>query len=192
MNAIAVEVGWGQRGVCTLPLLERPVDSANLMIRRAKYLPRQIRFCCRARVWNSIGTRMALFYRVDSRASAREAVVCTYEFCGGSKLRLTIGAGGHQTLPREIKANWAMFRYRPQMTPAVDRAPHTFREDSQSRASYSSPPCRAFDEMVRHELTAVPVNIVAQPGVQCLEFATGDFAGDVGMRLQRRRIKLRR
>jgi len=28
--------------VRTLPLLERPADSANLMIHRAKYLPRQM------------------------------------------------------------------------------------------------------------------------------------------------------
>src|SRR6478672_8160247 len=45
----------------TVPLLERPADSANLMIHRTKYLPRQIRFVA------AIGTPMALFYRVDSR-----------------------------------------------------------------------------------------------------------------------------
>ena len=44
------------------------------------------------------------------------------------------------------------------------------------------------DRQNPYAFTAVPVNIVAQPGVRCVEFATG---GDLGMRSQRRRIKLR-
>ena len=49
----------------------------------------------------------------------------------------------------------------------------------------------ALDEVVRDEFTSVLVNIIAQPGMQRAEFATGDFAWDIGMRLQRGRIKLR-
>jgi hypothetical protein len=49
-----------------------------------------------------------------------------------------------------------------------------------------------LDEIVRHELAAVPVKVVAQPGVQRAEFAAGDFTRDFGMRLERGRIKLRR
>ena len=51
--------------------------------------------------------------------------------------------------------------------------------------------CHALDEVVRGEFTSVLVNIIAQPGMQRAEFATGDFAWDIGMRLQRGRIKLR-
>jgi hypothetical protein len=47
---------------------------------------------------------MAFFYRIDSRASARPWRALR-SFRGGGKLRLTIGAEGHQTLPHEIKAN---------------------------------------------------------------------------------------
>jgi hypothetical protein len=51
--------------------------------------------------------------------------------------------------------------------------------------------CRAPDEVVRREFTSVLVNIISQPGMQRAEFTTGDFAWDIGMRLQRARIKLR-
>ena len=49
----------------------------------------------------------------------------------------------------------------------------------------------ALDQIVRHELAAVPVKIVTQPGMQRAEFAAGDFLRDVGMRLERGRIELR-
>ena len=48
----------------------------------------------------------------------------------------------------------------------------------------------ALDEIVGNELAAVPVKIVAQPGMQGAEFAAGDFVRDVGMRLERGRIEL--
>ena len=48
----------------------------------------------------------------------------------------------------------------------------------------------APDEIVGHELAAVPVKIVAQPGMQRAEFAAGNFVRDVGMRLERGRIEL--
>ena len=46
----------------------------------------------------------------------------------------------------------------------------------------------APDEIVGHELAAVPVKIVMQPGMQGAEFTASDFLRDVGMPLERRRI----
>jgi hypothetical protein len=71
------------------------------------------------------------------------------------------------------------------------KAPHTFYEDNQDKVSFHRRICHALDEVVRGEFTSVLVNIIAQPGMQRAEFATGDFAWDIGMRLQRGRIKLR-
>ena len=50
----------------------------------------------------------------------------------------------------------------------------------------------ALDQIVGHEFAAVLINMVAQPRVQRPKLAGGDFLRDVGMRLQRGRIKLRR
>jgi hypothetical protein len=50
--------------------------------------------------------------------------------------------------------------------------------------------CCALDESVRNDLAAVLIKIVAQPTVQRPEFTAGDFARDVGMRLERGRVKL--
>ena len=50
----------------------------------------------------------------------------------------------------------------------------------------------ALDQIVGHELAAVPVKIVMQPGMQGAEFTASDFLRDVGMRLERLRIELRR
>src|SRR5215467_9499781 len=47
-----------------------------------------------------------------------------------------------------------------------------------------------LDEIVRHELAAMPVKTVAQPGAQRLKFALADFARDLWVRLDRGRIKL--
>ena len=50
----------------------------------------------------------------------------------------------------------------------------------------------ALDQIVGHELAAVPVKIVMQPGMQGAEFTASDFLRDVGMPLERRGIELRR
>jgi hypothetical protein len=100
------------------------------MIPEAAYAIRQIGYSSRHQLAVS---------KPQGQFKAEHAGRALTSFRGGGKLRLTTGAGGHQTLPHKIKASKAMFHYRPQMTPAVDRAPHTFREDSQSTASYSSP-----------------------------------------------------
>ena len=54
MRVIAVATPQAKPSVRTIPLLERPADSAGVpfdrMIHRAKAPPSAMRFCCRARV----------------------------------------------------------------------------------------------------------------------------------------------
>src|SRR5215472_12169384 len=49
-----------------------------------------------------------------------------------------------------------------------------------------------LDKIVRHELAAMPIKAVAQPGTQCPEFPGGDFMRDFWARFDRGGIKLRR
>jgi hypothetical protein len=72
MRVIALAMPWAKPGVRTVPLLERPADSANLMIHRAKYLPRQMTL------------EGSLLARLDRLASATRRDVLKKTACQGS------------------------------------------------------------------------------------------------------------
>jgi hypothetical protein len=50
---------------------------------------------------------------------------------------------------------------------------------------------RPGDDRLRRERSAVPVEVVGEPAVQCAELSAGDLAQNIGMRLYGRRKELR-